>query len=55
MKNLTPSLVNGSRGVIVRFETHHELAMPVVAFANGAEVLMDPQTWESTKFLLHID
>jgi len=36
--------VNGSLGTVVGFEPHTEY--PIVAFQNGKEVVMSPDTWE---------
>lgn len=36
--------VNGSVGTVVAFEPHTDY--PIVAFQNGKEVLMSPDTWE---------
>ncbi|MBJ58674.1 ATP-dependent endonuclease [Candidatus Saccharibacteria bacterium] len=42
--SLERKYVNGSQGVVVDFEPHTEY--PIVAFKNGKEVTMVPDTWE---------
>lgn len=42
--SLERKYVNGSQGIVVDFEPHTEY--PIVAFKNGKEVTMVPDTWE---------
>ena len=43
-------LVNGSRGVIVRFE-EGSIGLPIVEFLNGVRMPIGPQTWEVEDFV----
>ncbi|CEP19510.1 hypothetical protein [Parasitella parasitica] len=45
VKNLTPTLVNGSRGVVVRFATVNGKLFPVVKFLNNTEKVITSESF----------
>lgn len=46
IKNMTSTLVNGSRGVVSEFkETEDKKLLPVVTFANGEKQLITPYSF----------